>query len=78
MEEKLCLLQNRGETMTLRQASMVANATEKLLDDLEKHTTIDSFLDQTLHVCEHGGRLTELGQLILEQRRHMKRHQANC
>jgi hypothetical protein len=57
---------------------MVADATEKLLDDLEKHTTIDSFLDQTLHVCEHGGSLTELGQLILEQRRQMKRHPANC
>ena len=64
--------------MTTRDASMVADATEKLLDDLERHTTIDSFLDQTLHVCEHGGRLTELGQLILEQRRQMKRHTAHC
>lgn len=64
--------------MTTRDASMVADATEKLLDDLERHTTIDSFLDQTLHVCEHGGRLTELGQLILEQRRQMKRHAAHC
>lgn len=64
--------------MTARDASMVADATEKLLDDLDKHTTIDSFLDQTLHVCEHGGRLTDLGQLILEQRRHMKRHRCTC
>lgn len=64
--------------MTSRDASIVADATEKLLDDLQKHTTIDSFLDQTLHVCEHGGRLTELGQLILEQRRQMKHHAANC
>jgi hypothetical protein len=64
--------------MTTRDASMVADATEKLLDDIEKHTTIDSFLDQTLHVCEHGGSLTELGQLILEQRRQMKRHPGNC
>jgi hypothetical protein len=64
--------------MTTRDASMVADATEKLLDDLERHTTIDSFLDQTLHVCEHGGHLTELGQLILEQRRQMKRHTSHC
>ena len=64
--------------MTIRDASMVADATEKLLNDLEKHRTIDSFLDQTLHVYEHGGCLTELGQLILEQRRQMKRHPANC
>ena len=64
--------------MTSRDASIVADATEKLLNDLKKHTTIDSFLDQTLHVCEHGGRLTELGQLILEQRRQMKHHAGNC
>ena len=64
--------------MTTRNASMIAAATEKLLDDLDKHATIDSFLDQTLHVCEHGGNLTELGQLILEQRRQMKRQAANC
>lgn len=64
--------------MTTRGASMVADATEKLLEDIEKHATIDSFLDQTLHVCEHGGRLTELGQLILEQRRQTKRHPACC
>ena len=64
--------------MTSRDASIVADATEKLLNDLQKHTTIDSFLDQTLHVWEHGGRLTELGQLILEQRCRMKHHAANC
>lgn len=33
--------------MTTRDASMVADATEKLLDDIEKHATIVAFLDQT-------------------------------
>ena len=50
--------------MTIRDASMVADATEKLLNDLEKHRTIDSFLDQTLHVYEHGGCLSELGRYL--------------
>ena len=51
---------------------MVVEATEKLLADLENHTAIDAFLDQTRHVCEHGGSLTDLGRLILEERLQMK------
>ena len=33
---------------------------------------IDAFLDQTRHICEHGGSLSELGRLILEERLQMK------
>ena len=58
--------------MTTQDALMVVEATEKLLADLENHTAIDAFLDQTRHVCEHGGSLTDLGRLILEERLQMK------
>lgn len=49
--------------MTTQDALRVVEATEKLLADLDKHTAIDAFLDQTRHVCEHGGSLTDLGRL---------------
>jgi hypothetical protein len=62
--------------MTTQDALVVVDATEKLLADLDKHTAIDAFLDQTRHVCEHGGSLTELGRLILEERLHMNPHAA--
>jgi hypothetical protein len=49
--------------MTTQDTLMVVDATEKVLVDMDKHTAIDAFLDQTRHVCEHGGSLTELGRL---------------
>jgi hypothetical protein len=44
--------------MTAQETLMVIDATEKLCAD--NHTAIDAFLDQTRHVCRHGGNLTEL------------------
>jgi hypothetical protein len=58
--------------MTTQDALIVGEATEKLLAELDQHTAIDAFLDQTRHVCEHGGSLSELGRLILEERLQMK------
>jgi hypothetical protein len=58
--------------MTTQDTLMVVDATEKVLVDMDKHTAIDAFLDQARHVCEHGGSLTELGRLILEERLQMK------
>jgi hypothetical protein len=54
--------------MTTDDSLTVVEATERLISDLDKHTAIDPFLDQTRHVCEHGGTLTDLGWLILEER----------
>jgi hypothetical protein len=58
--------------MTRQHALTVVEATEKLLADLDQHKAIDAFLDQTRHVYEHGGSLTDLGRLILEERLQMK------
>jgi hypothetical protein len=58
--------------MTTLDAKMLADATEKVLVDLDNHVTVDSFLDQTVHACAHGIGLTDLGRLILEERAHMK------
>ena len=56
--------------MSAQETLPVIDATEKLCAD--NHTAIDAFLDQTRHVCRHGGNLTELGRLILEERLQMK------
>jgi hypothetical protein len=61
--------------MTTLDAKMLADATEKVLVDLDNHVTVDSFLDQTVHACAHGIGLTDLGRLILEERAHMKHHE---
>jgi hypothetical protein len=60
--------------MTTTDVTMLADATEKVLAELDNDMTIDSFLDQTVHACEHGVGLTELGRLILDERIHMKPH----
>jgi hypothetical protein len=54
--------------MTTDNSQIVVGATERLISEVDKHTAIDAFLDQTRHVCEHGGTLTDLGWLILEER----------
>jgi hypothetical protein len=54
--------------MTTHDSLIVVEVTERLISDLDEHTAIDAFLDQTRHVCEHGGTLTDLGRLILEER----------
>jgi len=61
--------------MTTLEARMLADATEKVLADVDNHLTVDDFLDQTVHASEHGIGLTELGRLILEDRAHMKPHE---
>ena len=61
--------------MTTPDAKILADATEKVLSDLDNQVTVDSFLDQTVHACAHGIGLTDLGRLILEARAHMKHHQ---
>ena len=61
--------------MTTLDAKILADATEKVLADLDNHVTVDSFLDQTVHACAHGIGLTDLGRLILEERAHMKHHE---
>ena len=61
--------------MTALDARMLADATEKVLADLDDHLTVDSFLDQTVHACAHGIGLTELGRLISEERDQMKPHE---
>jgi hypothetical protein len=55
-------------------ARILADTTEKVLADLDNRLTVDSFLDQTVHACEHGIGLTELGRLILEERVRLNRH----
>jgi hypothetical protein len=59
--------------MTTKDTFMMVEATEKLMADINKQTGSDAFLDQTRHVCEHGGRLTDLGELILVERLHTDR-----
>jgi hypothetical protein len=61
--------------MTTLDATMLADATEKVLAHLDNHLTVDSFLDQTVHACEHGIDLTDLGRLILDERVQMKPHE---
>jgi hypothetical protein len=58
--------------MTTPDTLIAVDAAEKLFADLDNHTAVDAFLDQTRHVCEHGGGLTDLGRLILEERLQMK------
>ena len=57
---------------TTLNARMLTDATEKVLADLDDNLTIDGFLDQTVHAHEHGIGLTELGWLILDERRQLK------
>jgi hypothetical protein len=52
---------------------ILADSTE-VLADLDNRLIVDSFLDQTVHACEHGIGLTELGRLILEERVKLNRH----
>ncbi len=40
----------------------------EILAHLVKHPVDDQFLDQTLHMCQHGMALTDLGRLILTER----------
>lgn len=61
--------------MTTLGATMLTDATEKVLAHLDHHLTVDSFLDQTVHAYEHGVDLTELGRLILDERVQMKPHE---
>lgn len=58
--------------MTTRDAIALVDATEQVLAYLDKQPLIDSFLEQTVHACEHGVNLTELGRLILSERLQMK------
>jgi hypothetical protein len=53
---------------------ILADATEKLLANLDNRVTVDGFLDQTVHACEHGIGVTELGRLILEDRVKLNPH----
>jgi hypothetical protein len=59
---------------TTLKARMLADATEKVLANLDEILTIDSFLDQTVHAHEHGVGLTEIGRLILDERGQIKPH----
>jgi hypothetical protein len=60
--------------MTTLDARMLADATEKVLTQLDEDLSVDSFLDQTVHAHEHGVGLTELGRLIMDERVQMKPH----
>jgi hypothetical protein len=60
--------------MTTLDARMLADATEKVLTQLDENLIVDSFLDQTVHAHEHGVGLTDLGRLILDERVQRKPH----
>jgi hypothetical protein len=60
--------------MTTLDARLLADATEKVLTQLDEDLSIDSFLDQTVHAHEHGVELTELGRLIMDERVQTKPH----
>ena len=58
--------------MSRENTLMRQDATERLLAEADQQqTAIDTFVDQTRHIYEHGGSLTALGQLILEERLHI-------
>jgi hypothetical protein len=61
--------------MTALDARILADATEKVLTQLDENLTVDSFLDQTVHAHAHGVGLTDLGRLILDERVQRKRHE---
>jgi hypothetical protein len=54
--------------MTILDARMLADATEKVLRHPDENLIVDSLLDQTVHAHAHGVGLTELGRLILDER----------
>lgn len=48
-----------------------------ILAHLAEHPVTDPFLDQTIHVWQHGGTLTALGRLILEERIRVRNHRTD-
>jgi len=60
--------------MTTLEATMLADATKKIVTYVDHDLATDSFLDQTVHAHEHGVGLTDLGRLILDERIRMKPH----